>query len=589
MIKIKRNKYFLLIAASMLAGILLHSGLVFPQFLSEDPGVKKKKTKTQRSEAASRKRELANYIVRNIKAARVPDVQGAIRVTWQTAPGNDDDFIVGRSRFIPFTAEKALRADSIKVVPAGADPVIIDSGLPPGEYFYVILSRDNVRDKNIQLYPDVNYTSMPVVIEQNVPSGGGGVAPELITLIHGMVINKTQVLLTWRGSELPGIIYTVYRSSESLNSPAKMRSGLRVTTITDGSESFVDKSIKKTGNYYYAVTTRDLSGNEDLQLVPDQSYSTTGLFISLGESVVGGLNAQLSGSRSVKLSWAGDTQLRGNYIIYRSDRAIANSEVLALSEKIGSVETNIFRYVDLNPGIGRHFYAVLTQSSQGKIDANFIEGTNYTIYPVVVGKSVGISSISAISRDGKVIVSWQAGASVSGPFQIVRSAKRIRKKSDIAKGEMLGKTDVSKKKYVDEEPPSGSLYYAIVPENYSSKSTFKIKPGRNALRNPVFAGKKRRRRVEPIEEDFDVSTVDRIVQKYFFNERYDTTMRKLSRIENRAESSRERAKARLFIGRSLIEKGLYSKALDYLLLPDVEKYYPREYEFWKEYAISHIK
>lgn len=593
MIKIKRKNYCLLIIAGILTCVLVHSGRIFSQFLSEDPTVKKKKTTTERSEAASRKRSLPKFIARNIKAVRLTDVQGAIRITWQTAPGVDDEFIVGRTRTMPFTPDKALGADSVKVVPSGADPVIIDSGLPPGEYYYVILSRENVRDRNIQLYPEVNYTSKPIIIERNIPSGGEGVAPEQITLIHGMVINKTQVLLTWRGSELPGVIYTIYRSTKPMSASAKVRAALRVTSVTDGSESYVDKSIKKTDNYYYAVTTRDLSGNEDLQLVPDQSYTSTGIFISMGESIVGGLKAELSGTKSVKITWAGDTELRGKYLIYRSDRAIANSEIMALANKIGSVDASVFQYVDSNPGEGRHFYAVLIQSPQGEIDTNFIEGTNYTIYPVVIGKTVRIVSISARSGDRKVIVRWKyKGVSVTGTFRIVRSTKKIRKKSDVEAGELLGKVDVVSKKYVDEDPPAGRLYYAIIPENYGSISTFKLRPGRNSLRRSVSVGKKSRKKdtdSEDREPDYDVSSVDYIVKKYFINEKYDLALRKLSRIEAKTGSSRERAKARLFIGRSLIEKGLYNRALEYLLLPDVGKYYPGEYEFWKEYAISHIQ
>ena len=60
------------------------------------------------------------HVVTRIKAQPIPDIRGAVRITWETDPSAMDDFIVGRSRVAPNTREKALAAISIKVIPAGS-------------------------------------------------------------------------------------------------------------------------------------------------------------------------------------------------------------------------------------------------------------------------------------------------------------------------------------------------------------------------------------------------------------------------------------------------------------------------------------
>ena len=167
-------------------------------------------------------------MVTRIKAQPIPDIRGAVRITWETDPSSMDDFIVGRSRVAPSTREKALAAISIKVIPAGSPGEIIDSNLPPGEYYYVVLSKDKVTAKEVDVYPDVNFTLAPVVIERAVTEAPARAFPDQVTLVHGRIINKTQVLLTWKSTSAQGIVYSVYRGGEPLKNPEAVRRAERV-------------------------------------------------------------------------------------------------------------------------------------------------------------------------------------------------------------------------------------------------------------------------------------------------------------------------------------------------------------------------
>ncbi|NMB65262.1 MAG: hypothetical protein GYA16_10395, partial [Spirochaetes bacterium] len=132
---------------------------VYAQFLMEDY----KKTEIKP------KPGLPVHIARNIRAELINEVEGAVKITFSIDPDAKNDFLIGRTTTVPSSAEVALQAATVKVVLAGAEPVAIDSNLPPGQYYYVILARDKILEKDISLYPDVNYTSAPIVIKKKIP------------------------------------------------------------------------------------------------------------------------------------------------------------------------------------------------------------------------------------------------------------------------------------------------------------------------------------------------------------------------------------------------------------------------------------
>ncbi len=436
------------------------------------------------------------HVVTRIKAQPIPDVRGAVRITWETDPSSIEDFIVGRSRVAPNTREKALAATSIKVIPAGSPGETIDSNLPPGEYYYIVLSKEKVAAKDVEVYPDVNFTLAPVVIERAIMAAPTRAYPDQVTLIHGQVINKTQVLLTWRSTGAQNIVYSVYRCGEALNNPEAVRKAERVAVITEAKESYVDRSLTLTGTYYYAVTTKDIAGNEDMQLVPDQSYLTAGINIAFkSQVIVSGLKAEAVGDNTVRLSWVGVSSPGARYLVYRAGRPIIDAQRLALSKQLASVEPGQTAYVDQNPGAGVHYYAVLVRLEDSTVDNTLRESANYT--------TQGVAARPAVKK--------------------------------------------------------------LSPE------AAKTPPEREA---------------PAVTETGDLDTV---LRDTFFKERYGLAIKRLRNIVSASDNEYEKAKARLFLGRSFLELGQYRESLSYFIMSDVTKYFPKESRFWREYALSRVR
>ena len=96
--------------------------------------------------------------------------------------------------------------------------------------------------------------------------------------------------------------------------------------------------------------------------------------------------------------------------------------------------------------------------------------------------------------------------------------------------------------------------------------------------------------IKAIEKKKPVSNdIDRILKRTFFKGLYDGAVKELQELLERTDNQEVAAKARLFIGRSYIEKGQYQKSLDFLILNDVKKYFPKEAEFWTEFALSRVR
>lgn len=583
--------------------LLFHYGSV-AQFLDIEserpPAVEKEKTPEPKKE-----RKLPIYVARNVKAEAIPDIKGAIKITWDADPAFDDDFIIGRALEVPHSVEKALNAKSIKLVPAGAERVAVDSNLPPGSYFYVVLAKQKVQDRDVELYPNVNYTTVPVVIEKETVEVARPKYPEQVTLIHAMTLNRNQVLLTWKGTQQSNIVYNVYRGSEPLNSPAKVRSADAIAQLPSNKTSYVDTGISKTGNYFYAVTTKDIQGNEDLQLVPDQSYTVSGVFVAMqSQNLVTNLTAQVFASKSVKLSWSEKVaNQKGKYLIYRDSKPISSSEKLALSEFLGSVAMGRTDFIDDTPPEGALYYAVLGKLEDGTLDNTFVAGENYLTEPVVIGERLRVQSISAAAKAGKVSVRWDVRGKIgTKEYAIARLQKPASEISADMAAKIVSNVDISERKFID-TPPSGQYYYAIIPREKSLWNGYDLIGGVNITESPVavrnempeedrFPSIDENKVVQPEQKKapklVPVTDVDSILRETFFRGKYNTAIRKLDMLIKEGAVEKDAAKARLFIGRAYIEKGRYRKSLEYLLRRDVKEHFPDEAKFWSSFAISKV-
>ncbi|HPJ38593.1 MAG TPA: hypothetical protein PK253_04450 [Spirochaetota bacterium] len=545
-------------------------------------------------------RSLPPYIVTNVQARPLENVRGAVKITWDKNPESNDSFIVGRALEVPYDAEKALNATSIKLVAPGEEQSAIDSNLPPGQYYYVVLSRSKVMDKAVELHPNVNYTTVPVVIEQESRRREVENLPDKVTLIHAMIVNRTRVLLTWRGIQSPDITYTVYRDTSPLNTPERIRRARRIGTVDALKESYVDRSIDKTGTFFYAVTTKDRAGNEDLQLTPDQSYTATGLFVAVeSQSMVSGLRVENLTENSVRLKWNGtDTTRRGSYLVYRDIQPITDPEKIALADHIATIPMNTTEYVDRNLNTGAFYYAVIGKLDNGTVDTALIEDSNYTSRPVVIGSRYRVTGINAVYRDNKVYVIWRySGSTGSRALKVLRLKRNITNLDDVSDSQIAGRVNILRRKFVDNNPPSGRYYYALVPDNRRQWSRYGLRAGLNITDRAVSArddtirdrAGERKGDSRGAQREYRRSGIDSILRVTFFRGRYGLAIKRLHIALSQTDNEYDAAKARLFIGRSLIELGKYRESLQYILNRGVKRHFPRDARFWSSYAISRVR
>ena len=448
---------------------------LYSQYLLDDEEIKKEQEK-KHEPVEEKKDAIPRTIAYNIKAARisgVSDITCAIKVSFDLNPEYAGEYVVARSSQMIDTREKVHASRVIQTINATSSNTVIDKDCTPGIYYYVAVSKKSILDNTIELYRDMNYTSIPVQIHS-------GEALYRVTDIKAVEIEDYKVGLTWKPVDKTGILYTAYRSRSVINSPNRLRSAEQLKVVPDAGE-YVDDGITASGVYYYAVTAKVLDGREDTLLIPDENYTSVGVTINIA----------------------------------------------------------------------------------GKIR---------------------IGSINARAEKDGVAVTWSySGAQGDTNYRLFRSEKQLTNASEVSSRDIISVVDLAKKKYKDMNPFPASYYYGLIPNAIGEKEVYRLIPGVNITRKPVlYRGEEEKIGVEP-------GDIDRILKRTFFKNKYREAVKELQNLIGRSDNEEEVAKARLFIGRSHIELGQYRKALDFLILTDVRKFFPKQADFWEEFALTRIR
>jgi fibronectin type 3 domain-containing protein len=597
---------------------ILYNNKLFSDFIIEE---EEKEEKAEKSvpRILETVKELPDHIAKNIKAEPVLDIKGAIRISWDFQKESNDDYIVGRSMEVPDTMDKVLKAIPVKVVPAGAKPEVIDSNLKPGTYYYCIAAKSKIIDRDIALYANQNYTLSPVVLEADSTPVSKKILPQQISLIYARILNNARVRITWRGIEDRGIIYTIYRSTSILDSPEKFAQAEKVKEIIDGRESFVDSNIIKGGTYYYAVTTKDAAGKEDLNLQPEQSYTVSGIAITLEVPAPVSKISAVPVDYSVKISWNKTSPGVSEYLIYRYSNAISDSDRLGLSTFLGRSPEDTTVYYDKSPEAGHYYYAVLTKLQNGKVLNDLIKGENYTPEPVVLGRQILLQSFISQVYGRDIELTWIVVGNLGNKnYTILRKTGSIRNVSDLQGADLVAHISIFDNRYIDKNLTDGSYYYAIVPDPIDDKKKLSMEEGINVTGKTTVISKviaetqipvKKTREILPakkpvlplVEKSSPVivekkevqknvfSGVDAILQAHFFKGSYKNTVAELEYYIKNSANEFETAKAKLFIGRSYIELKMYEEAVSFLAQKDVNQKFPADTKFWMDFALIKIK
>jgi hypothetical protein len=462
----------IVILFSLTGGVSLYS-----QFLADEEEEKKPVEEKKASDIAM-----------NIKAESIQEAEGSkctIRVTWDLAPKISGEYVVATSNEVIDTAEKVHRARVVQTVKGAEKNSIIDPECTPGNHFYVVLSKASITGNTIDLQAGSNYMSSPLVVEaeEQLP---------IISNIRAIETPDLKVRLTWDRADKSALFYTVYRSKQVINTEERLKESEKLDTLVDSSE-YIDEGIATDVPYFYAVTVKALNGRDNMTLIPDKNYTTTGAMVTTR-----------------------------------------------------------------------------------KVEENRIK------------------TISARPEEGGFLVTWDFTGPGDANFRLFRSERQHKIGSEVASKEVLLNVNISDGSYMDAAVPPGRYYYGLLPGTGTDLSSYELVPGVNITRTAVVVKMKeeKKQRIERKREKVEIAEpddIDRILKRTFFRSRYKQAIKELSDFIEAGADETAVAKGRLFIGRSYIELGRYRRSLDYLLLADVKKHFPKDADFWTAFALARIR
>jgi hypothetical protein len=381
--------------------------------------------------------------------------------------------------------------------------------------------------------------------------------------------------------------YVVARSNEVIDNADKVRAARVIYTVKAASKNVVVDSDCVPGSYFYVVLSKKSIIDNKIELFQDINYTANPVLIdeSGPQLMISKIKAELIENFKVRLTWQKIDKTGIFYTVYRSGQAINSESRLNEAEKLAT-RADIGEYVD--DGIsstGTYYYAVTAKVKDGKDNPSLVPDVNFTVNGLPVdfklADQIKIKSISAKIEKGGVLVSWKvSGEQGSGRFRLFRSEKLLKKMKDVSSRDVLLDVEAKDKQYMDKAPAPGKYYYGLLPQTISEKDSGNLVPGVNITRLPLII--KEKGKIEPDD-------IDRILKKTYFKGDYHGAIKALQDLLVGSDNEMVAAKARLFIGRSHIELGRYQKAVDYLVLPDVKKYFPKEADFWLAFALTRIK
>ncbi len=166
----------------------------------------------------------------------------------------------------PIKTTNDLLPDKIIAMPE--ETVYTDKVPAPGEYYYAVTSVISNQEKKY-LVEYQNYTVFPVKVIKIEKER----KPVHVKLIDAHLLDEKRVEVVWQGVE-GDIRYKIYRSTEVIDSPDKLDRASMLAVLSADEEKFIDETITKSGEYYYAVTVLDNAGEHKI-LVKDESYTST--------------------------------------------------------------------------------------------------------------------------------------------------------------------------------------------------------------------------------------------------------------------------------------------------------------------------
>lgn len=466
----------------------------------------------------------------SLKAEKGED--DSVRLTWKDAGARLSAYRIFRSSMPVYSRRQLGQAIALGKVEYGKEQYI-DEKLPPGRYFYAIFPvKTNGRTVE-EFVEGRTFTGFAVTIEKEEEAKQA----EKRDLSEQYTISDLQaedrqdgVLLTWNPVSGTDALYTIYRIPRTADGKGRMEDAKLVGYAQADSPRFLDKNaIRGESVFYYVTATNQKTGNEFRVFKYKKTYithtfgekaSAPTAAVSPGENIDSiipqALMAYQASADSVKLLWvSGERPPAGGYMVYRSNRPIANAAELKKSDLLTVVPASEGGYVDPGMDSGRYFYSVIPADSTGSPLLAFIEGRTYIGSPVEivsarkeiekeprrtrrekgeVSAEIPVVEYFQAGFDGNsVVFSWAVKASAPprkpSRIQLYEGERILNDLNSLRRyGMMVEDFGVESTGHRVLNPKSGFHYYALVVE-YDGRLQEPLITGINYLPGPVFVRK----------------------------------------------------------------------------------------------------
>jgi len=593
-------------------------------------------------------------IVQNILVSITGKLSNNIQLVW--TPGTkQDDYIVARSNTPIYNNSILRNSKSIAVIPPGKNKYV-DKFLQSGTYYYAIASRKSIKNNTVQFVADQNYTVRPITISHN-SSNNSYPLPPSVSLIHTEMMPSQVAKITWKGVASPNIIYVIYRSQRSFDSKEMFAYARKIAEINDTAMYskanhlyHIDKTIPKTGSYYYAVVCKNIHGIENRFVVPDQSYTRYPIGnkgkTNFNAINIKSLQSKIHNKTNVLLQWRNwDVPRTHKLIIYRSSNLIQNTKDISSALMVATITANQESYIDRNLAIGSYFYSILVEDQKKKGLSTVSIGENSTIYAVNVidkiqtnntsnqnnnckncnhsytRKSLFFFDLNAIIRNNMIFLYWKNSEYTkymgkNNKIYLYRFTKKPRDLSSLADSVLVAKLPLERAFYEDIPTKNGMYFYALFIETPKGLLPYKFEVEKNLV-GPILLNVKNKKEPILIEEQnvHDGKTEDqkrnnldnkqnqrhkkvininiknyhlnKILKAYYLSGQYYRTIQELQPF-TKSYNAKIKAKAYFYIARSYYNINKFERALDFFVKPIVMKN-QRRARFWYKRTLEKIK
>ncbi len=528
------------------------------------------------------------HIAFDIKAERIKFSNDSVKITWKMDKQYQGDFYVGRSEKEMATTEDVLQAKLIGTFISGQDGILIDRDIQQGKkYYYIIIAKDFLLKRKIDIIKNTNYTGEPVSIF---------IEPESVQAIRADVSDDNSILISWKKGSGSSEKFNIYRSRSAISSGGELGVAEKIGVIEK--TEYADKNIPDYGSYFYAVTITDKNGIEYFNPKIDQNFTSNGIYLK-GKTLTTPLNvgAFIGEKNSIIIKWEKSEsrtvkELKG-YEIYRSDEIINSLLKLKFSKLIQIVDNKTLLYTDKELPPGKYCYAVFSRYSDGTVDINFDTDSNYTKMPLIITLPYKVNAINHEVADKKIILRWSYSGNTGNELvSIFKSLKIPSDSSAIMNDDIVGTENIKAGKFIVNSPAPGTFYYGVLCRN--ENEIIKITKGINIIPSPIdresdFIAEKKEKITEKETVNYQNDGLDSIIRNTYYKGKYGLALKELKKFSKTSDNKYDQSKVKLFLAKTYIELHEYNKSIKLLNNEDVKTNFPEETKFWFEFAIVRLK